>query len=150
MPAVVEHNTNSTAVLDCQYALGDEPPDRVRLVTVKWYLEGRQVYQWLWGTDRPSAQGLLKGRLNLDHTASPEELMKHRAISIANPTTELGGRYTCTVSTDQGQDSRSKTMIVYGEYWRCKVQAGSKIRAGSAFLRSPNRGCGARGGNDIA
>ncbi|KAF0312496.1 hypothetical protein FJT64_016772 [Amphibalanus amphitrite] len=39
--------------------------------------------------------------------------MKHRALSLINPTIELGGKYTCKVTTEVNFDIRSKQMVVY-------------------------------------
>ena len=116
VPAVVEHNTNASTVLDCQYELGEQQ-DKISMLIVRWFFNedfNMPVYQWVKGR-QPSSGGILKGRVLLDHQASPDPLMKHRALSISNPTIELGGEYTCRVSTDVGVDTQSKKMIVYGE-----------------------------------
>ncbi|XP_037073324.1 uncharacterized protein LOC119094364 [Pollicipes pollicipes] len=111
VPEVVEHNTNSTAILDCVY---DLPDDGVNLLLVKWYFgdENHQVYQWGLGLE-PAGSGVLKGRLHLGHVASPELLKKHRALSVSNPTVDLSGTYICRVMTNSGVVTEAKKMIVY-------------------------------------
>ncbi|KAL0273846.1 UNVERIFIED_CONTAM: hypothetical protein PYX00_006425 [Menopon gallinae] len=39
----------------------------------------------------------------------------HRALQILNPSPELSGEYTCTVSTYEQEASQSKKMVIYGE-----------------------------------
>lgn len=114
VPKVVEHDTNSTAILDCDY---DFMQDDIRFVVVKWYFndERNQVYQWGLGLP-PSDSGVLKGRTHLGHVASPDPLKKHRAISVSNPTIELTGDYICKVMTNQEVVTASAKMIVYGEW----------------------------------
>ena len=117
MPEVVEHNTNTSAVLDCQYDLDGQRD--INILTVRWFFKddfSAPVYQWVKGA-KPSSGGALKGLVHLDHEASDDPLMKHRALSISNPTIELGGKYTCKVSTDVGGTAtQSGNMIVYGKW----------------------------------
>ena len=112
MPAVVEHNANATAVLDCVYKLRARESD---LVTVKWFFkdETHLVYQWGKGL-APADSGILRGRLDLQHIASEHALKRHRALIIHNPTIELSGNYICKVSTRENVVTGSKKMIVYG------------------------------------
>ncbi|XP_043230351.1 uncharacterized protein LOC122385835 isoform X2 [Amphibalanus amphitrite] len=112
VPPVVEHNTNTSAVLDCEYHLGEQSD--ISMLIVRWFFNdlSAPVYQWVKGR-QPSAAGILKGRVNLDHEVSSDPLMKHRALSLINPTIELGGKYTCKVTTEVNFDIRSKQMVVY-------------------------------------
>ncbi|XP_043229365.1 uncharacterized protein LOC122385285 [Amphibalanus amphitrite] len=111
VPAVVEHNANATAVLDCVYDLAARESD---LVTVKWFFkdENHLVYQWGKGL-APAGSGILRGRLDLEHIASRHALKKHRALIIQNPTIELSGNYICKVSTKENVVTGTKKMIVY-------------------------------------
>ena len=120
VPAVVEHNANATALLDCVYDLAAREGD---LVTVKWSFkdETHLVYQWGKGLP-PAGSGILRGRLDLEHIASRHALKRHRALIIQNPTIELSGNYICKVATKQNVVTGSKKMIVYGECvgdWSC-------------------------------
>ena len=42
--------------------------------------------------------------------------MKHRALLLKKPTTELSGFYTCKVSTFVSEDVRGKRMTVYCKF----------------------------------
>lgn len=59
--------------------------------------------------------GILKGRLNLNYSASRDINSVHRALHIIQPGPDLSGNYTCTVSTLNGEDSKTKGMLVLGE-----------------------------------
>jgi len=111
VPEFVQHDTNSTALLDCDYDLTEKD---ISILLVKWYFqdESHQVYQWVKNRP-PSDAGVLKGRVNLGHVASPDPFKKHRAVSITNPTVELTGVYICKVVTDKGHTMQQKKMIVY-------------------------------------
>lgn len=49
--------------------------------------------------------------------ANGQALTKYRAIKLVRPTTDYSGRYSCEVSSLFSQDSKAKTMLVYGEYF---------------------------------
>ncbi|ROT81077.1 hypothetical protein C7M84_000167, partial [Penaeus vannamei] len=57
--------------------------------------------------------GLLKGRLDLKHQVSEDEYMKHRALAIVNPTSELTGEYTCWISSFESEAYKRKKIIIY-------------------------------------
>lgn len=41
---------------------------------------------------------------------------RFRALRLVQPTSELSGRYTCLVSSLEGEDMQSTRLIVYGKY----------------------------------
>ncbi|XP_022917622.1 uncharacterized protein [Onthophagus taurus] len=98
-------------VLDCDYTIEEEAADGL---VVKWYFNKTQVpiYQWI-PTRRPQDFGILKGRLNLEYSASKDINSVHRALHIMKPGLDLSGEYTCSVSTFNGEDVKSKKMLVY-------------------------------------
>lgn len=53
--------------------------------------------------------------MNLSYRATDEPSTRHRALNIVSPTIELSGEYRCQVSSLDGEDSRSKKMIIYGK-----------------------------------
>ncbi|XP_064093711.1 uncharacterized protein LOC135206253 [Macrobrachium nipponense] len=121
VPEVVQ--TNSTAVvLDCDYEV--EEWERLGLV-LKWYIDGvHLVYQWI-PPGVPQAAGVLNGRVNTTFRASSEPWEAHRAIYIPYPDSTLSGRYSCTVSTFEDEDTSSAPMLVWTpakhvdlKYWR--------------------------------
>ena len=117
VPNGVRNGTGNAAVLDCDYTL---KPDEINLnagLVIKWYFDNNPVpvYQWIIGK-KPQGLGILKGRLNLNHRVSDHNYTMHRALYIVNPTTELSGEYKCLVSSFNGEDFQSKTMLVYGEF----------------------------------
>lgn len=59
--------------------------------------------------------GPLKGRLNLEYEASVDANSIHRALHIPEPGPDLSGNYTCSVSTFQSEDIRTKNMLVFGK-----------------------------------
>lgn len=43
------------------------------------------------------------------------EFTRYRALRLIRPTTQLSGRFTCSVSSLEGDDLRSKQLVVYGK-----------------------------------
>ena len=113
IPDVVQNGTESEVVLDCEYSVESNTTGLV----VKWYFNNNPspVYQWI-PTNKPQDFGVLKGRLNLEYRATEDESTMYRALQILNPTTELSGQYKCTVSTFFEEDSKNKTMTIFGKY----------------------------------
>ncbi|XP_068231933.1 uncharacterized protein [Palaemon carinicauda] len=111
VPKVIQNGSRSSVILDCIYSY--EPHDQGSLV-VKWFWnhEPEAVYQWIPGK-KPEAIGILRGRLNLEYSASKDKYSQHRALEILYPTTELTGFYTCSVSSFHDEEFESKRMIVY-------------------------------------
>ncbi|XP_018321183.1 uncharacterized protein LOC108734222 isoform X2 [Agrilus planipennis] len=101
----------SPVVLDCDYSWDEKKDDGL---VVKWFFNnGRTpIYQWI-TNNKPQALGILKGRLNLEYSASQHNNSKHRALHITKPAPELSGDYTCSVSSFNDEDSRTKSMLVY-------------------------------------
>lgn len=129
VPLVVENGSNSSVVLDCDYAL--RQPDKSSELVVQWYFgtQPRPVYQWIPGKP-PQDLGLLKGRLNLRHRASDDPLKWHRALEIVRPSVELSGDYRCKVATVEDEAHATRSMIVYAparslEIWHQQVDADS-------------------------
>lgn len=60
--------------------------------------------------------GVLRGRLNLEYQASMDANSRYRALHIIKPGPDLSGDYTCSVSTFQSEDVRTKKMLVFGEW----------------------------------
>jgi hypothetical protein len=59
--------------------------------------------------------GILKGRLDLEYSASTDTNSVHRALHIIQPGPDLSGDYTCFVSTFSSEDRKTKRMLVFGE-----------------------------------
>lgn len=53
----------------------------------------------------------LRSALNMQQA----ELSRFRALRLIRPTSELSGRFTCSVSSLDGDDLRSTALIVYGK-----------------------------------
>ncbi|XP_068231930.1 uncharacterized protein [Palaemon carinicauda] len=119
VPKVIQNGSRSSVILDCIYSY--EPHDQGSLV-VKWFWnhEPEAVYQWIPGK-KPEAIGILRGRLNLEYSASKDKYSQHRALEILYPTTELTGFYTCSVSSFHDEEFESKRMIVYAPATRVNV-----------------------------
>ncbi|KAG5880128.1 hypothetical protein JTB14_037360 [Gonioctena quinquepunctata] len=100
-------------VLDCDYTLEESLDDGL---VVKWFFNEKPtpIYQWIPKT-KPREMGILKGRLNLDYSASEDTNSVHRALHIIEPGPDLSGNYTCMVSTFRGEDIKTKRMLVLEE-----------------------------------
>ncbi|XP_017769013.1 PREDICTED: uncharacterized protein LOC108557119 [Nicrophorus vespilloides] len=110
VPEVIRHG--APVVLDCDFTLEATDSDLV----VKWFFNKNKtlVYQWIPGSStRPQVSGILKGRLNLEYAASVDGNSVHRALHILKPGPDLSGDYTCSVSTFQSEDIRTKSMLVF-------------------------------------
>ncbi|RZC32231.1 hypothetical protein BDFB_006200 [Asbolus verrucosus] len=110
VPEIIKHGTS--VILDCDFTLEDTEDDLV----VKWYFNNNKtpVYQWI-PAMKPQGLGVLKDRLNLEYVASVDVNSVHRALHILKAVPDLSGNYTCSVSTLQSEDMRSKSMLVFGK-----------------------------------
>ncbi|XP_060522227.1 uncharacterized protein LOC132699494 [Cylas formicarius] len=107
VPQIIKHG--SEAILDCDFSIDESDSDLV----VKWYFNKTLVYQWIPSTKmRPQGLGILKDRLNLEYQASVDVNSIHRALHILKAGPDLSGNYTCSVSTLEGEDIRTKSMLV--------------------------------------
>ncbi|ENN77988.1 hypothetical protein YQE_05663, partial [Dendroctonus ponderosae] len=110
VPDMVKYGTE--AILDCDFTLDDSETDLV----VKWYFNTALVYQWIPSTkNRPQSLGVLKDRVNLNHQASVDANSIHRALHILNTGPDLSGNFTCSVSTLESEDEKTKGMLVLGQ-----------------------------------
>ncbi|XP_045471192.1 uncharacterized protein LOC123678268 isoform X2 [Harmonia axyridis] len=111
VPEVIQHG--NAAVLDCDFTLEETDEDLV----VKWFFNKNNrtlVYQWIPASkSRPQVLGILKDRLNLEYAASVDANSIHRALHILQAGPDLSGEYTCSVSTLQSEDIRTKSMLVF-------------------------------------
>ncbi|XP_066252327.1 uncharacterized protein [Euwallacea similis] len=105
-------------ILDCDYSL--EFPKDEGLV-VKWFFNEKiyPVYQWI-PDAKPQELGILKGRLDLSYKVSDDRYKKHRALKIGKLSPELGGNYTCSVSTFSSEDSQTKQMLIFEKAFELK------------------------------
>lgn len=70
---------------------------------------------------RPQSLGVLKDRVNLNHQASVDANSIHRALHILNTGPDLSGNFTCSVSTLESEDEKTKGMLVLGKYFHNKT-----------------------------
>ncbi|KAL3270219.1 hypothetical protein HHI36_009275 [Cryptolaemus montrouzieri] len=106
VPEVV--HLGDPVVLDCDYTVeGDEG------LVVKWYFNNTStlIYQWIPNT-KPLTLGILRGRVNLEYSASSDTNSVHRALHITKPGPDLSGDYTCAVSSFSSEDKKTKRMLV--------------------------------------
>lgn len=113
VPEIIQYGVQDAVILDCDYTYGNNTSGLV----VKWFFKNkaRPVYQWI-VTQKPQDMGILRGRVDLTYRASNDPLKMHRALRIVKPNTDISGDYTCVVSTFMEEDSRTKQMIVFGEW----------------------------------
>lgn len=137
VPQFVENGTADSVVLDCvyQYSLEDQQ------LVVKWFFnqDPKPIYQWIPDLNKrsysksrfeghidrhfevppPSTPMLVhhhrRGGLANNDNGPADKYTKYRALKIMRPTTEMSGSYSCSVTSLQGQDTKTKEMIVYGE-----------------------------------
>ncbi|XP_044751457.1 uncharacterized protein LOC123311501 isoform X2 [Coccinella septempunctata] len=111
VPEVIKHRTS--VVLDCDFSVEDKDEDLV----VKWYLNRNNrtlVYQWIPASNsRPQVLGVLKDRLNIKNVGAPDANKLYRALHILEAQPDLSGNYTCSVSSLQSEDIRTKSMLVF-------------------------------------
>ncbi|XP_019758642.2 uncharacterized protein LOC109536736 isoform X1 [Dendroctonus ponderosae] len=127
VPDMVKYGTE--AILDCDFTLDDSETDLV----VKWYFNTALVYQWIPSTkNRPQSLGVLKDRVNLNHQASVDANSIHRALHILNTGPDLSGNFTCSVSTLESEDEKTKGMLVLvsEKFFELK-----RLKADEGFIR---------------
>ena len=105
----MRNNSGTPSVLDCDYSIRQDDAE----LTVKWFLNGELVYQWI-PPLQPVALGKLKHRLDLNYKANDDPKGVHRAMKILNPSVDIAGEYKCSVSTIADEDFSVRTMIVFG------------------------------------
>ncbi|XP_050309507.1 uncharacterized protein LOC126745607 isoform X2 [Anthonomus grandis grandis] len=124
VPEIVKHGNQ--AILDCDFTMDASENDLV----LKWYFNKSLVYQWIPGTKkRPQSLGVLKDRVNLEYQASVDANSIHRALHILSIGPDLSGNFTCSVSTLESEDEKTKSMLVlvsekYFELKRLKADEG--------------------------
>ncbi|CAH1378668.1 uncharacterized protein [Tenebrio molitor] len=98
-------------VLDCDYTLEESLDEGL---VVKWFFNETPtpIYQWI-PNKKPQELGILKGRLDLEYSASTDTNSVHRALHIIQPGPDLSGDYTCFVSTFSSEDRKTKRMLVF-------------------------------------
>ncbi|KAJ8922099.1 hypothetical protein NQ315_004031 [Exocentrus adspersus] len=110
-PDSIEYGSTEEIILDCNFEAEKE-----RDLEVKWFYNGdtEVVYQWVPDSHKPGyAMGRLKGRIDLDYSATNDSNTRYRALKIFNVTTDLTGNYTCKVSSFDSEDSETKQLIIY-------------------------------------
>lgn len=127
VPNVVKNNTNRPLTLDCDYSVESEDSELV----LQWFLNGNLVYQWI-PPHQPQSLGVFKvnpvpffiltvtiatyqDRLKVGYKSSNDSKTMYRALKILNPTTNMSGKYKCSVSSLKGHAARAKKMIVMGK-----------------------------------
>lgn len=107
VPEVIKHG--AAVVLDCDFTLEETDDDLV----VKWFFTNQSlVYQWIAASkSKPQVLGVLRDRLNLSHHSNADSV--HRTLHILNAGPDMSGDYTCSVSTMQSEDIRTKSMLVF-------------------------------------
>ncbi|KAK8738320.1 hypothetical protein OTU49_004163, partial [Cherax quadricarinatus] len=117
---VFENGTVNDIVLDCPFVL--EEGDSAGLV-IKWFhlTNPVAVYQWIPSGSAPQATGILEGRVDLEYQVSQDNYHRHRALRILQPTTELTGQYTCSISSFNDEKLYKQNLIIYSEPQEVKV-----------------------------
>lgn len=127
VPNVVKNNSNRPLTLDCDYSVESGDSELV----LQWFLNGNLVYQWI-PPHQPQSLGVFKvrpqknvllkvtyatyqDRVKLGYQSSNHSQTMYRALKILNPTTNMSGKYKCTVSSLKGHAARAKKMIVIGK-----------------------------------
>ncbi|XP_058456352.1 uncharacterized protein LOC131433775, partial [Malaya genurostris] len=102
------HNNNDHLILDCEYEIDVHEKGFV----LKWYFNGKLIYQWIPPRRSPLGFNAMKYQVNRSYTVSDEEMHKHRALALIRPLKNFTGEYACAVSTFQSEDTRSASMLV--------------------------------------
>ncbi|XP_058826823.1 uncharacterized protein LOC131686846 [Topomyia yanbarensis] len=99
---------NEHLILDCEYEIDAHEKGFV----LKWYFNGKLIYQWIPPRRSPLGFTAMKYQVNRSYTVSDEEMHKHRALALIRPLKNFTGEYACAVSTFQSEDTRSASMLV--------------------------------------
>lgn len=118
--------------IDKSYQVGEDVD--FMLQAYKWLLEGRATDDNSdTGEQQAGQRRLLANRLNRLARVGSErsrhllqwlraslamhqpEFSRFRALRLVRPTSELSGRFTCSVSSLEADDLRSARLVVYGE-----------------------------------
>nr|XP_003708406.2 PREDICTED: uncharacterized protein LOC100875285 isoform X1 [Megachile rotundata] len=106
VPLVVRNGTGPIN-LSCIYNVREEENGLV----IKWFHNMNQIYQWI-PPMPPQDVGVLYG-----FTEYPQSNLRYpnskSIIQLKMATVEMGGEYTCSISTFQEEDSATTNMIVY-------------------------------------
>jgi len=103
-------------LLDCDFEYNAD--ERVQL-DIKWYFNSEPSPFYTWVPEKMSRPQIIgekfREHVDVDHVVNgnADSHMKHRALLLKKPTTELSGYYTCKVSSFVSEDIRRKQMIVY-------------------------------------
>ena len=90
-------------ILDCEYEIETGENGFV----LKWFLNNKQIYQWIPPIRQPQGFFQFKNRVNRTFTVSDIEMHKHRALAIVKPIRNFTGEYACSVQTFQSNDKKS-------------------------------------------
>ncbi|OQR70302.1 hypothetical protein BIW11_11714, partial [Tropilaelaps mercedesae] len=142
VPQFVENGTADSVVLDCVYQYSLEEDQQL---VVKWFFnqDPKPIYQWIPDLNKRSYsksrfEGHIDRHFEVPPPSTPNSLLghahrggageipygddepadkytKYRALKIMRPTTEMSGSYSCSVTSLQGQDTKTKEMIVYAK-----------------------------------
>lgn len=110
---ILDNSDIKPLILDCEYELNPIEKGFV----LKWYFEGRAVFQWIPGGERkPLGMNLFKNKINTTYAVSDDNLYKYRAMVIINPMWNLTGIYSCSVQTFESLDKKyGKVQIIVPE-----------------------------------
>ncbi|GLV45914.1 uncharacterized protein CBL_11711 [Carabus blaptoides fortunei] len=107
VPEYVFIDTEQSVILDCDYEMGDN----IDGLVVKWFLNDKMLYQWIYNKT-PQSVGNLKDYIDLTYQATSVKETMYRALKIKELTLEMSGMYNCVVFTYAEEASESKNMIV--------------------------------------
>ncbi|XP_056631105.1 uncharacterized protein LOC130441438 isoform X1 [Diorhabda sublineata] len=97
--------------LDCKFQTVNESG-----IEVKWFFNGEyeQIYQWVPGyNDSRTAMGILKDRLDPKFKVTNNSDTEYRGFRITDIVRELTGNYTCKISGETDEASKTKQMVIY-------------------------------------
>ena len=118
VPSMVELGSENI-LLDCDFEYNAD--ERVQL-DIKWYFNSEPSPFYTWVPEKMSRPQIIgekfREHVDVDHVVhgNADSHMKHRALLLKKPTTELSGYYTCKVSSFVSEDIRRKQMIVYCKF----------------------------------
>lgn len=109
------HSTSMVAGLESIAnfeSVDDQAADRAQIETSRRILANRlNKLAKLGGQHSRQLLDSLRAALNMEHL----DWSRYRALRLIRPTTELSGRFTCSVSSLDGDDLRSAKLLVYGK-----------------------------------
>ncbi|XP_016974053.1 uncharacterized protein LOC108040899 [Drosophila rhopaloa] len=105
---VLKNEEMLPTILDCPYEVEENPTG----LTVKWFRDGKTMYQWLFG-QIPHAFPDFVNEIDISYEGSTDPYKQYSSLALINPTIGTTGNYKCLVHTQkQIQTSNQRVQVI--------------------------------------